>query len=130
MVYVDGSESSLRALDRAIELAEDGAEVTALHVFPPRLDRDVVSQFEFEPEDLDAQFAEEVMSKVRARFEEARLKAKTFIEEGEVAEVIADRAAVGEYDLILVGGRHTTGGKLFDLAEILRKKSQVKVEVV
>lgn len=130
MVYVDGSESSFRAVDRAIELADNGAEVTALHVFPPRLDRDVVSQFDFEPEDLDAKFAEDLMSTVRTRFEDAGLRTETVVEEGAVAEVITERAAEGEFDLILVGGRRTTGGKLFDLAEILLQKSSVKVEIV
>ena len=131
LVYVDGSDASMRAIDRAVELANDGAQITALHVSPPRLDRDEISQFEIEPEDLDAAFAEEVLAKVRRKFEKAGVAGDTLAVEGPVAEVIRESAESGAYEVVLIGGRDTTAGRLFDLSEIVRQiTSEVKVEVV
>jgi nucleotide-binding universal stress UspA family protein len=130
LVYVDGSDASMKAIDRAVELANDGAQISALHVSPPRLDRDLVSQFEIEPEDWDAAFAKEVLERVRAKFDEAGVNGETFAEVGPVVEVIREYAESGGYDVVLIGGRDTTVGRLFDLSEIVRQAADVKVEVV
>lgn len=130
LVYVDGSDASLRAVDNAIEHAQKGAQVTALHVFPPRLDRDVVSQFEIEPEDLDLKFGKEVLDRVARRMNAAGVEGETILAEGPLAEMIQMRAEEGEFDLILMGARREVGGSLFDLAEIVRRKCDLPVEVV
>jgi nucleotide-binding universal stress UspA family protein len=131
IVYVDGSDASVLAIDRAIELAEkDGAEVTALHVAPPRLDRELVSQFEVESGDLDARFAEEVLGQARERFESHEVAAKLEFIQGEVAVVICRYAEEGGYERILIGGRDTGGGRLFDLSGIVKRKSSIPVEVI
>ena len=132
LVYVDGSDASMRAIDRAVELANnDGAQISALHVSPPRLDRDQISQFEIEPENWDAAFAQEVLGKVRAKFEKAGVIGETFAVEGPVVEVIRDFAESGAYDVVLIGGRDSSAGRLFDLSEIVRQTtSEIKVEVV
>jgi nucleotide-binding universal stress UspA family protein len=131
LVYVDGSDASMRAIDRAIELANDGNQITALHVSPPRLDRDQISQFEIEPENWDAAFAQDVLDKVRKKFEKADLTVETLAVEGPVVEVIREFAESGAYDVVLIGGRDTTAGRLFDLSEIVRQTTpEIKVEVV
>lgn len=130
LVYVDGSDASYRALERAVELARQGAGITALHVFPPRLDRDEVSHFEIEPEDMDLKFAREVLARVTARFEQDGLAVGTSLAEGAAAEVIRTEAEEGSFDLILMSARREVGGAPFDLAEIVRRKCSLPVEVV
>jgi nucleotide-binding universal stress UspA family protein len=130
LVYVDGSDASFRAVDRAIEMAKAGEQITAIHVSPPRLDRDTVSQFDYEPEDWDSMFADEVSDKVKVRLGEAGVNAEVVEREGPVAEMITSFADEGDYDLILIGGRDTTAGRMFDLSEIVRQASSKKVEVV
>lgn len=129
-MFIDGSEASLRALDRAVELAKEGAEVTALHVFPPRLDRDLVSQFEIEPEDLDARFAQECLEQAEKRFLEGGVAAKLLSKEGPLVEVICTEGEKGAYDLILIGGRRGVSARVYDLAEMVRKKSSRMVDII
>jgi nucleotide-binding universal stress UspA family protein len=130
LVYVDGSDASFRALERAMELAKNGEQITAIQVSPPRLDRDTVSQFEYDPEDWDSMFADEVTEKVKGRLDEGGVNAEVVEREGPIAETITEFAEEGDYDLILIGGRDSTAGRLFDLSEIVRKASSTEVEVV
>lgn len=130
LVYVDGSEAAFRAVDRAIEVGKEGGEVAALHVYPPKLDRELVSQFEIEPEDLDLKFAREVLEKVAARFAEAGVEADIRMAEGSLAEVIRSQAEEGSFDLILMGARSQAVGRPFDLAEVVRRKCALPVEAV
>jgi nucleotide-binding universal stress UspA family protein len=129
LVCVDGSDSSFSAVARAIELAKNSAKVTALHVYPPRLDRDVVSHFEIEPEDLDMKFAREVLDRVAEQFRSQGLEAELRYTEGPVAEVICQEAESGGFDLILLGSRNNPLNSHFVLGEIVRRKSRVPVEV-
>lgn len=130
LVYVDGSEASRRAVARALELAGDGARVTALHVFPPPLLRDRVSQFDIEPEDLDMRFAREVLTDVEERFRAAGLDVETHAERGPVHEAIAGEVARGGIDLVLVGARPRLPSRITELAELVRQKVSVPVESV
>lgn len=130
LVFIDGSETSLRAVDKAAELAKQGASITALHVFPPRLDRDLVSQFEIEPEDLDAQFARRCIEDAERRFREEGVEASFISKEGPVAEGICAEGERGDYDLILIGGRAGVSAKVYDLAEVVRRKAKLPVEII
>lgn len=130
LVYVDGSDASMNAVERAVEMASEGSQITVLHVAPPRLDRDLVSQFEFESEDLDANFAGDVLRLAKQRFEEKELDVDIVFDQGPVAETICARADEGPYDLILMGARDRTSVNLLDLSEIVARKSAVRVEVV
>lgn len=130
LVYVDGSDSSMRAVEKSIEMAEQGADVVALHVYPPRLDREKVSQFEIEPEDLDARFAREVLARVVERFERNRLSVETRSIEGPVADVICRESEQGDFHLVLVGRNPGGERRLRSLAEMVRSRSRVPVEEV
>lgn len=130
LVFVDGSDSSLRAVERAVAMADDGGELTILYVYPPRLDRDTISQFEIEPEDLDQRFASEIIDRVESILAEAGVRAETRYQQGPVAEVIVEVGRTGKFDLILMGGRQRMTGRLFELAEVVRRKSNLPVEVV
>jgi nucleotide-binding universal stress UspA family protein len=116
-------------VDRAIVLAVDGAEVLALHVHPPSLDRGMVSAFEIEPEDLDAAFARIVLRAVVERFDARGMVVKTLALVGQRTQVISDHALAHGFDLILVGapGPSRIG---VGLAESLRRRAGVAVEAV
>lgn len=108
----------------------EGAHITALHVVPPRLDRDLVSQFEIEPEDLDARFARETLEMAEKRFSDGGVEAKLISKEGPMADVICLEAESGAYDVILMGGRVGVSARVYDLAEIVRKKSKLPVDII
>jgi nucleotide-binding universal stress UspA family protein len=129
LVYVDGSDASMRAVDRAIALGAAGARLSALVVIPPKLDRAAVSQFEIEEEDLDARFAEEVMGRVADRVEDAGQQVTPYIDHGPVVECIVARGLSGDFDVVLIGrkpGRHYVA----DLSDTLRRKPGLPLEVV
>lgn len=130
LLYVSGSEASFRAADRALELAAQGAEVTAMHVFPPRLDRDRVSQFDFEPEDLDARFAHDVLGRVGERFRAAGHGLALRVLQGHVIQTVCDEAVTGGFDLVLMGGRQPRPRRTADLAELVRASLALPVEIV
>ena len=129
LVYVDGSDAAMRAVDRAVTLAATGAEVLALHVYPPSLDRGMVSHFEIEPEDLDAAFARMVLHAAEKRFAAHGLAVATMVLIGHRTEVICDHAAAHGFDLILIGapGASRTG---VGLAEAVRRRAAMTVEAV
>jgi nucleotide-binding universal stress UspA family protein len=129
LVYVDGSDAAMRAVDRAVTLAVTGADVLALHVYPPSLDRGFVSAFEIEPEDLDAAFARMVLSAVVERFAARGLVVATLVLIGHRAEVICDYASSHGFELILIGssGPSRTG---VGLAEAVRRRAPITVESV
>ena len=129
LVYVDGSDAAMRAVDRAIALAVTGADVLALHVYPPSLDRGLVSAFEIEPEDLDAVFARMVLTAVVERFAARGLVVATLALIGHRTEIICDYAASHGFELILIGssGVSRTG---VGLAEAVRRRARVTVESV
>jgi nucleotide-binding universal stress UspA family protein len=130
LLYVDGSDAGLRAADRAVDLAVTGAEVVALHVYPPSLDRGMVSHFEIEPEDLDAAFARMVLGVVAERFAGRGLAVATMVQIGHRTEVICDQALSLGAELILIGssGGSRTGLGL-GLAEAVRRRAPMTVEV-
>jgi len=129
LLYVDGSDAAMRAVDRAVSLALTGADVLALHVYPPSLDRGMVSHFEIEPEDLDAAFARMALSVAVDRFAAHGLVVATLVLIGNRAEVICDHATSHDFDLVLIGspGASRIG---VGLAEAVRRRTRVTVEAV
>ena len=129
LVYVDGSDSSMRALNRGIALGAAGARVTVLVVIPPKLDRAAVSQFEIEEDDLDARFAREVMERATARAQDAGQSVVPLIVEGPIVEMIVEHGRSGDFDVVLVG-RKPGRRYVADLSDTLRRKPGLPVEVV
>jgi nucleotide-binding universal stress UspA family protein len=129
LVYVDGSDASMRAVGRAIALGSARAYLTALVVIPPRLDRAVVSQFEIEDADLDARFAEEVMASALERAEDAGQQLRPLILEGPPVDVIVDKGRSGDFDVVLVA-RKPGPRYVADLSDTLLRKPGVPLDVV
>jgi nucleotide-binding universal stress UspA family protein len=129
LLYVDGSDAAMRAVDHAVALALTGADVLALHVYPPSLDRGMVSHFEIEPEDLDAAFARVTLNAAVERFAAHGLVVATLVLIGNRAEVICDCATSHGFDLVLIGspGASRIG---VGLAEAVRRRTRVTVEAV
>jgi nucleotide-binding universal stress UspA family protein len=100
-----------------------------LHVYPPSLDRGLVSAFEIEPEDLDAAFARMVLSAAVERFAAKGIVVSTLVLVGHRTEVICDHASSHGFDLILIGsaGASRTG---LGLAEAVRRRARMPVEAV
>ena len=122
LVAVDGSEASLRALDRMVEVVDlAGAEVTLLHVVEtpwlhPGPDQEWLGYLEDEEEkiDLPAQFQEEfviesdaILATASGRLP-ARTTVNTLIYEGLPADEILSEADRGDYDMVAIGATGST----------------------
>jgi nucleotide-binding universal stress UspA family protein len=111
LVATDGSEHSMKAVKRALEMAErEGAQVTLMAVafYSP-------SDFDEMPiniqEKLEAQ-SQEALNKGKALFAEKGLTADLVLETGQVpANNILLRAQEGGFDLIILGSAGLTGLK-------------------
>jgi len=111
LVATDGSEHSQRAVQRALELAEQqGAEVTIMsvaYIAPDYLE-------EMPPNIADKLRAEaqKALDKAKALFEAKNLPTTTVIEVGLVpANLIIKKAEEGKFDRIVLGATGVTGFK-------------------
>ncbi|MDI6790489.1 MAG: universal stress protein [Thermodesulfobacteriota bacterium] len=111
LVATDGSESSMKAVKRALELAEkEGADITLMSVayyskddfddMPPGI------QDKLEDQAADA------LKKAKALFDKKGVKVETVLEAGVVpANNIINRAKEGKIDRIIMGSTGMTGLK-------------------
>ncbi len=111
LLATDGSESSMKAVKRALELAEkEEAEVTLMSVayyskddfddMPPNI------QDKLEDQAADA------LKKAKVLFDKKGVKVKTVLEAGVVpANNIINRAKEGKFDQIMMGSTGVTGLK-------------------
>ncbi|MGH2690250.1 MAG: universal stress protein [Actinomycetota bacterium] len=129
LVYVDGSDASMRAVDRALALAGPEGRPTALVVIPPRLDRAAVSQFEIEDEDLDVRFAEEVAARAGERAASEGRKLEALVLPGPPVDVVVEQGRSGDYDLVVVA-RKPGPRYVADLSDTLARKPGLPLEIV
>jgi len=110
LIPVDGSESSKKALEYGVVLAETaGATVTVLEVieeFGP-----LPGYYEAAPmgQDRVKWVSEQRFEKVHTILEKAKVKWDRKVVEGYAAEQICDVASEGKYDLIVIGSRGMSG---------------------
>jgi nucleotide-binding universal stress UspA family protein len=109
LVATDGSEHSMKAVERALQLAEkEGAQVTLMSVA-------YYSRSDFEEMPLNIQGkleaqAQEALDKAKALFTAKGLAVETALEAGQVpANNIIRKAQEGAYDRILMGSTGLTG---------------------
>lgn len=103
LVGVDGSPTSMRAAQHAVELAQSlGAKVTLVSV---------------------GEQGRQNVSDASDRFEGTGVEIDTVVDTGDPADVILETAEDGDYDLIIVGNRGMTGAKRFLLGSVPSKIS-------
>lgn len=111
LVPTDGSEQAMKAVQRALELAETrGAEVTLMSVaYYAKTDFDEMPANI--QDKLEAQ-AVEALKKAKALFDQKGLKVDLVLEAGVVpANNILRRAEEGKFDRIIMGSTGVTGLK-------------------
>jgi nucleotide-binding universal stress UspA family protein len=111
LVATDGSEHSMKAVARALELAEkDGAEITLMTV--AYYAKDYFDEMPLNiQEKLEAE-ARAVLAKAKALFDAKNLKVDTIFQAGIVpANNIIQAAEEGKFDRILIGSAGLTGLK-------------------
>lgn len=109
LVATDGSEQSLKAVQRALELAENrGAEVTLMTVaYFAESDLD---ELPLDIQDKLTAEAKAALQKAKAIFDQKNLKVGTVLETGVVpANNIIRRAQEGKFDRILLGSTGVHG---------------------
>lgn len=109
LVATEGSEHAMKAVERALEMAEkEGAKVTLMSVaYYAGLDVDELSPGIREK--LDAQ-AKDALNKAKAIFDKKGVAAETALEAGIVpANNIIRKATEGKFDMIIMGHRGLTG---------------------
>jgi nucleotide-binding universal stress UspA family protein len=111
LVATDGSEHSMKAVNRALELAmKEGAEVTLMSVaYYAREDLDEM------PANIQEKLeshAAEALKKAKAVFDEKSVQVETLLEAGFVpANNIIRRAEEGQFERILLGSTGISGLK-------------------
>jgi nucleotide-binding universal stress UspA family protein len=103
LVATDGSEQSMKAVQRGLELADkQGAQVTLMAV--ACYAKDYFDEIPPHVQDKLEDNAREALKKGRARFDAQNLPVETVLEAGLVpANLIINKAQEGNYDRIIVG---------------------------
>ncbi|MFX1487021.1 MAG: universal stress protein [Promethearchaeota archaeon] len=126
LVYVDGSENSVRAADYAAKLAEKlDSKITLLSVQLRRL-------FDLSPESAE-DMCGRIFSKALDAIEKRRLEISRVIEFGHPSKIIAEAAKKGKYDVVVLGRKGLGTIKRFllgDVAESVSCKAECSVLMV
>lgn len=116
LVATDGSERSMKAVRRALEMAEkEGSDVTLIAVAPSL--SALICDVEELSVDIEEALASEAMKaidKAKAVFDEKGVKVATMLEKGRSpANAILEEAEEGKFDMILMGSTGKTGVERF-----------------
>jgi nucleotide-binding universal stress UspA family protein len=128
LLAVDGSENSLRAVDKAIEMALSfGASVVIINVVSPS-DVKYYSGKGKEPSCEDAERANSKLCEAVERIQASRVLYDTKVVSGNPAEQILQEAE-GEteedrYDLIIMGSKGESEGQRFLFGSVAQKVTQ------
>lgn len=126
LVTTDGSDHSLKTVEKAIELAIPlKAEVTVLsvvqnvpiHVFPEGFSTQEYLSIEKKLE----KNAKDLLDQAEQKFKENGLKVDTIIGMGNPADFICKVADEGDYDMVILGSRGLGGFKQLILGSVSNK---------
>ena len=106
LVATDGSEHSMKAVQRGLEMAEQGAEVTLMSV---AYYADMDATFFNIQEKLEKE-ARAILDQAKAVFDAKGIKVETILEAGMVpANNIIRRATEDKFDRLIMGSAGKTG---------------------
>jgi nucleotide-binding universal stress UspA family protein len=129
LVATDGSDHSLKTLEKAIELAIPlKAEITVLsvvpnvpiYVFPEGFSTE---EFLLIEKKLEKK-TEELLAQAEQKFKENGIKVDTIMGKGNPADFICKVAEEGDYDLVILGSRGLGGFKQLILGSVSNKVVQ------
>ncbi len=127
LVAVDGSENSIRAVEKSIEMALSfGASVVLLHVVAPS-DPKYYSGKGNEPSCEDAEKGNSKLCEAIKMLEVSRVLFDPKVVTGNPAEAILAEAEGEEedgYDLIILGSKGDSGGQRFLFGSVAQKVTQ------
>ncbi len=137
LVCIDGSEHSVKAEEKAINIAEgcSNIEIAVIHVYEKKpefayfpdyevgaVTRDNVSKAELDRFDqIQKQFEEEreeILTKAAKVFEEKGLQVRKILEQGHPSETILSVAEREGFDMIVIGSRGLGGLKKLFLGSV------------
>ncbi len=111
LVCVDGSETSIKALNYTFELANKiGSKITVLNVQEHRL-RNLSSK-------VAEELGERILSKAIDTIEKGEVRVERRVGYGVASNVIVEVAESGNHDLIVLGNRGLGGVKRFLLGSV------------
>lgn len=116
LVALDGSESSLKAMRMAADIAlRFGSKLTLVHVIPKLLlPPDVYGLTIAEVEKEHRSFADKLLARAVAELAEPSLEVTTTVLYGSPAEALAEEGAASEVGLVVVGSRgHGAVARMF-----------------
>jgi len=129
LVPVDGSDSSWKAFDYALEEHRED-QLAVLHVIDPM-------QGDYEPDEAETeavQRSEKIETEARERLDAAGIDdATTVVREGRPADEIVAAADADEIDQVVMGSRGLSGVKrllLGSVAETVVRRAEVPVNIV
>jgi len=110
LVAIDGSEHSINALEKAIQIAEkyDG-KITLLHAYTPSLvalpKEYVLIETTPERVDLSGETGASILADAKAKAETGGVQVETLLKLGQPVEMIIEASDNGRFDLIVMGAR-------------------------
>jgi nucleotide-binding universal stress UspA family protein len=108
LVATDGSEHAMKAVQRGLELAEQGAEVTLMSV--AYYAKDGFDSMPFNIQDKLEDEAKKALAQAKAVFDAKNIKVETIMEAGIVpANNIIRRATDDKFDRLIMGSAGKTG---------------------
>ena len=110
LVAIDGSEHSINALEKAIQIAEKHeGKITLLHAYTPSLvalpKEYVLIETTPERVDLSGEIGASILADAKATAETGGVQVETLLKLGQPVEMIIEASDNGRFDLIVMGAR-------------------------
>lgn len=119
LVAFDGSNNSLRAMDKAIQIAKPAdATITAVYVIGTPILKKGLYNITNIQRNVAKQKAEEILNRARGRAKLAKVKFQSKIISGVPSSAITKIAANQKSDILVVGARGLSGAKAVFLGSV------------
>jgi len=110
LVPLDGSEHSINALKKAIQIAEKHeGKITLLHAYTthivPLPKEYVITETTPETVDISSEVGANILANAQIKAENAGVQVETFLAMGQPVEKIVEASESGKFDLIVIGAR-------------------------